>query len=118
MEESYLKEISNTILSQLNIRRTEMWAWGAKNYYYLERSIEDDKYPAFQFSIKTPKIRRGGRVIISLDEGTDTYIVEAVRIFKGEEKIIGKKVGVFCDQLHDIINSLIEDEETYTNIFV
>lgn len=117
MQDSNLKEIAQIILSQLNVRKTEMWAWGAKNYCYLERNINDNKYPAFQFSIRTPKVLRGGKVIISLDEGADEYIVEAIRMSKGIEKQLGKREMVHCGELHDVINSFIESEETYTKVY-
>ena len=116
-EKNYTKEIAQTILNQLNVIKTELWAWGAKNYVYLNRNVESMSCPALMFSIRTPKIQRGGRVIISYNEGTDTYIVEAIRVVKGEEKLLGINKEVYCDELHNAINLLIEDEETYTKVF-
>lgn len=114
IEKTYLQEVAKTILSQLNMRKMEVWAWGSKEFYYIEREVEGARHPALMFSIRTPKVRRGGRVIISLNEGADEYIVEAVRIFKETEKPLGKKTGVHFPELHSVINSLIEDKETYT----
>jgi len=116
MEEEYLKAVSKTIYQQLSVNKRELWAWGSKNFCYLERKVEDKSCPALIFTIRTPKVLRGGRVIISLDEGADEYIVEAIRIISGVEKLIGKQTGVFCDQLHGVINSLIEDKESYTKV--
>ncbi len=117
IEKVYLREVAETILQQLYIKKTELWAWGAKNFFFLEREIDGIKCPALMFSIRTPKIERNGRVIISLDQEADQYIVEAIRISKGIEKEVGQKTGIFCDQLHNAINSLIEDKETYTKVF-
>lgn len=116
LDTNYTKEVAQTIYAQLNVIKTELWAWGAKDYVYLNRKVENMSCPALMFSIRTPKIQRGGRVIISYNEGTDTYIVEAIRVTKGEEKLIGINKEVYCDELHNAINLLIEDEETYTKI--
>lgn len=116
VNKNYTKEVAQIILNQLNVIRTELWAWGAKNYVCLNRKVEGMSCPALMFSIRTPKIQRGGRVIISYNEGTDTYIVEAIRVVKGEEKLIGINKEVYCDELHNAINLLIEDEETYLKV--
>jgi len=117
MEKNYLKEVSQIILEQLKVKTTELWAWGAKDFVYLERTVDKMKCPALMFSIRTPKVLRGGKVIISLNEGADEYIVEAVRVRNGIETLIGKETNVYCDELHDRINSLIEDKETFCNAF-
>lgn len=117
MDKEYVKGIAETIKSQLYCNKMEVWAWGSKDFFYLEREHGEKKYPALMFSIRTPKLQRGGKVIISYNDGTDEYIVEAVRVIKGEETSIGKTEGVFCDQLHQVINSLIEDKETYAKVY-
>lgn len=116
MDKSYLKSVANIILDQLKVVRTELWAWGAKDYYYIEREIDGIKYPALIFTIRTPKVKKGGRVIISLNDGTDEYVVEAIRKSGAKEFPIGLINGVHAGELHDVINSLIEDKETMTNI--
>lgn len=109
----YLQEVATIILQQLKANPIELIAWGAKNFCFLERTIGDKSYPALRFSIRTPLVRAGGRVIISYDEGCDSYIVEAIRVRAGKETLLGKVEDVHCFELHDIINSLIEDEESY-----
>lgn len=116
MEKSYVKKVADTILEQLKVVRTELWAWGAKNYYYIEREVEGVKYPALMFTIRTPKVKRGGRVIISLNDGSDEYIVEAIRVPGDKEFSIGIVKEIHAEELHSTINSLIEDEETKTLI--
>lgn len=116
LEPNHTREVADIILAQLRVIRTELWAWGAKNYTYLNRKVNDISCPALMFSIRTPKIQRGGRVIISLNEGTDTYIVEAIRVNGCKESLIGVREEVYCDELHNVINSLIEDEDTYTKV--
>lgn len=66
-------EVAKTIMEQLNMRITEVWAWGSKDFIALKRNNR----PALMFSINTPKVKKGGRVVISLDFDSDTYIVEA-----------------------------------------
>jgi len=114
---TYVKEVAETIRAQLNCNITEVWAWGSKDFYYLEREHNGVKYPALMFSVRTPKIKKGGRVIITYNDGADEYIVEAVRVVNGKEIPVGKREGIYFDQLHQVINSLIEDKETYTKVF-
>lgn len=118
IESSHLQEVAQIIRNQLYIRRFEMWAWGSNNFYCLEREVDGQKHPALKFSIRTPKVKRGGRIIISLNEGSDEYIVEALRISKGSEISLGKITGVHCNELHSVINSLIETEETYKQVIL
>ena len=109
----YTRAVAKTIFEQLRYKPMEVLAWGSKDFRPIEREFEGVKYPAIIFSIRTPKIRRGGRVIVSYNGGYDHYMVEAVRIIGGKENLIGSVDGVYVDQLHDVINSLIEDEDTY-----
>lgn len=113
---NYLENVGKVIMEQLYLKPMEIWAWGSQKFLYLERKVNGKTYPALMFSIRTPKIKRGGRVIISLNEGTDTYIVEAIKIYGGVENEIGKCTGVYFDELHDVINSLIETKETYKTV--
>lgn len=114
---NHVKEVAEIILNQLNSNLHEMWAWGATDYCYLEREVDGIKQPAFMFSIRTPKIKKGGRVIVSLNEGADTYVVEAIKIYKNKETLIGVVKDVYFDTLHSSINSLIEDKESFTQVF-
>lgn len=111
------KGIAKVILSQLKVNTPELWAWGSNNYVHIYRGESEEKMlPALMFTIRTPKVKRGGRVIISLNEGLDDYIVEAIRVHGKEEISLGKSEGVYFNELHRVINSLIEDEETYTKV--
>lgn len=115
-EGDYIKEVAGTILSQLKVYQTELWAWGANNFLYREREVDGAIFPALMFSVRTPKIKSGGRVIISYNVGTDEYIVEAIKVIKDKETSLGIQHGVYCDSLHSVINSLIEDKKTYTQV--
>lgn len=110
IKKDYLRSVTETIRKQLYCNIAEVWAWGAKDFFCLEREHNGVKYPALMFTVRTPKIKTDGRVIITYNEGTDEYIVEAVKASKGEISVLGKAEGVCCDQLHQIINSLIEDK--------
>lgn len=118
MESKYIKEIAEIILSQLQANRPELWAWGSKNFVYRDYIIDDNHYPSLEFQIKTPKIKKGGRVIISLDQGSDSYIIEARRKFGEKDTLIGRRTDVYCNELHSVINSLIEDKETFYQMTV
>lgn len=113
LDSSIINNVANVIHKQLMSDIIRVWAWGSKDFTAIERFVQDEYRPALVFSIRTPKIKRGGKVIISLNEGSDTYIVEALRIHGADVDIVGMKTDVFADQLYDVIDDLIEDEETY-----
>ena len=116
MDKEYVKSVAETILAQLNYVKTEVWAWGSKDFMFLERDVDGSILPALIFSIRTPKVPKNGKVIISYALGEDTYIVEAVTIKNGVETKIGMIKDVYFDNLHSTINSLIETKDTMTVI--
>lgn len=109
-------EVAKTILDQLLTNKTEVWAWGSKNFTSLNRSVDGLSHPALMFSVRTPKVKTGGRVIVSLDYATDTYVVEALRLNSSKEISLGIIKDVYCEELHNAINTLIEDKETYCSV--
>ncbi len=112
IDRNHVKEVSETIFNQLRSNPIEFFAWGSKNFYYMTREVNGEKYPALKFSVRTPKLKVGGRVIVSYNVSKDVSIVEAIRKKGDEETLIGKTEEVYCDQLHEAINDLIETEET------
>jgi len=97
---NYIKEskVSDTILKQ--IKALDKWAlmsWGAKNYVSSDKGIE--------FDVKGSKFR--GKVIIALDKGSDTYVIELgnVRNLKWKSKRTIK--SIFAGDLVNILDQQI-----------
>lgn len=110
-----IKEVAQTILGQLNLNRMEVFAWGSKDFKAIYEQVDEEKLPGLMWSIRTPKIRKGGRVQILLNFN-DAYIVRAFRLINDERKDMVVESDIYFDQLHDVINSLIEDNETLNTI--
>ena len=111
-------EIAKTITEQ--IRATDhsaLAAWGAKNFVALQEgevaTVPGHRFGyvlgGLQFSIRTPKIQRGGKVLVYLTPN-DTYTVRAGRTVKYEWKDIEIAKDVYCDNLVAVIDSIIEDK--------
>lgn len=92
-------EVAKTIKSQ--IRWNELFAIGAKNYVSLSSSnFGGLSFDASLFGKKKCK------VAIELN-GADLY---NVCVFKGKmcEKLVGSAAGVFCEDLTDVVVSMVE----------
>lgn len=113
----YIYEVVQNILYQLKTNSRELIAWGSKGFTALEYEIDSQRYPTLRFSIRTPKVKSGGFVYIAYVPGYDTYIVQAVKVRGDKVTILGTQYDVYFDMLHDVINSLIEDPETYSQMF-
>lgn len=91
-------KVAKTILKQINaIDRFALPAWGAKNYVSSEESI--------QFDVRGSKFR--GRVVITYDKRSDTYIVEL-----GQARGLGWKQeymikSVFAQDLVNILDQQV-----------
>lgn len=111
---TYVKDIAGVILSQLCANRMELMAWGSEEFICLDKEVNGYQMPTLSFKIRTPKVPKGGHVQISLNEGEDLYVVEAIQIEQGHIKSLGIVEQVYAEDLHYIINGLIEDKETMT----
>lgn len=109
---TYVKEVADIILQQLRGNIIELAAWGSKDFMYFDKDIDGVKMPTLSFKIRTPKVKTGGYVQISLDEYEDLYIVEALRIHGSKRNQIGLVKSVNFEDLHIRIRDLIEDEES------
>lgn len=115
MNNKELLQIASTILQQ--IKAGDKWSlvsWGARNKYALSTEKTELGYQlgGVRFDIRTPKIKRGGKVFVRLMVD-DTYTVQAFRYFGGKVTQIGEtRSNVYFDELVPVIDSLIETEET------
>jgi hypothetical protein len=106
-----MKEIAMTIIDQIRCSdRMALMAWGASNYVSLcEGEIPEIGYilGGIQFNVRGAKVNRGGRVIVYL-MGNDTYTVRVGRVYNGQWKDIKIVNEVYCDNLMEIIDNIIE----------
>ena len=113
----YVTEVAQIILSQLLLDKNEVAAWRSTDFICFDKKIDGFDMPTLSFKIRTPKVPNGGYVQISLDEGRDVYVVEAIRITGPQKEQLGFLREVYCDELHMRIRDLIEDEESLKTIF-
>ncbi len=98
-------EIAKTILEQ--IKCTDRWAlgaWGANNYV---GGKVDGENEGVKFKVSSTKTKRGTWVMITLDEGADLYNIKMYRILKTDVKYDYELEGIYCDQLVEILDSVI-----------
>ncbi|MEB6550172.1 hypothetical protein MXL46_13840 [Heyndrickxia sporothermodurans] len=102
-------EIAKTILNQIRILdKFALMAWGTSEFVALQNGV--------QFKIRTPLYKRGGRVKITLNS-MDTYDIEVFKIVKSEIITLKKSNDIYCDQLVEVLDSLIEEDEK-NNCFI
>lgn len=94
----YESKVSDTILKQINaIDRFALPSWGAKNF------VTDDK--SIKFDVKGSKFR--GRVIITYDKGSDTYVIELGNVRKLDWKQKYMIKSVFAQDLVNVLDQHI-----------
>jgi hypothetical protein len=100
-------DIAKTIISQIHSGRVDrnsgtqlMMCWGFRKPNVVEQGVE--------FNVSGLKYR--GIVRVVLDFGTDTYSVILGKYNKkvGEFVVKSKIDGVYCDQLTEIIDGIVE----------
>jgi len=95
MSNTVAKTIRDQIVAQ---DRMAMWAWGAKDLVAHSNGL------SFKSSgLATWK----GTVFVQYNEGTDDYTVEFFKIRKAEKKVTKTFNGVYCDQLVQVIDSVV-----------
>jgi len=91
-------KVAKTILKQINaIDRFALPAWGAKNYVSSDDSI--------QFDVRGSKFR--GKVIITYDRGSDSYIIELGQVRKLEWKQKYMIKSVFAQDLVNVLDQQV-----------
>lgn len=115
MEAQYVNEIAQTILSQIKMttQPNVYWSWGAKGFV----ATIFNNMPALKFRVSG--LNYSGYVIVSLNEGSDTYEIYKMKVkTKETEKVYD---DVYCDQLGELLDKLIEtgnksNEEYHENV--
>jgi len=91
-------KVAKTILKQINaIDRFALASWGAKNYVSSDDSI--------QFDVRGSKFR--GRVIITYDKGSDSYVIELGQVRKLEWKQKYMMKSVFAGDLVNVLDQQV-----------
>lgn len=106
-------DVGLTILNQIRMMdKDALFAWGATEFVGLAESHSEQKkhYGGLQFRIRTPKYKRGVRVIITLN-GLDTYDIQVVRIAGASVRVLDNADGVYADMLVDVLDELIDNKE-------
>lgn len=101
-------EIANTILDQIRATdRMALWAWGAKDFVALNGSSETNRVSLGGIQFKVSGMKHKGTVIVNL-MANDTYTVVIGNVRKGEWKVKSSTDDVYCDNLMEVIDGLIE----------
>lgn len=101
-------EIANTILGQIRATdRMALWAWGAKDFMALNGSDEASKVSLGGVQFKVSGMKHKGIVKVNL-MANDTYTVVIGSVRKGEWKVKSSTDDVYCDNLMEVIDGLIE----------
>lgn len=101
-------EIAKTILEQIKATdRAALMAWGARNFVSMSEGTFEGhgQLGGIMFMVNGLKFR--GKVVIRL-MASDTYTIETGRIYKGEWKRSRLVDDIYCDNLVDVIDALIE----------
>ncbi len=103
------REIAQTILEQIKyLDHMALMAWGSKHLIALsseDRPNGKRQIGGLQMTVNGMKFR--GQVLIRL-MANDTYTIECGTLFKTNWKMKHQLEDVYCEQLVEIIDSLIE----------
>ena len=100
-------EIAKTIQRQIIAQSpTALMSYGAKDYVALNET--DKRHGGFQF--RTNGLKHKGLVLINL-MFNDTYTIETVKVRKGEVKVCDSYDDVYCDQLIEVLDHMIEGKQ-------
>lgn len=110
--------IPQTILSQLNTNKIVLWSWGATNFVGHQ---ENNRRGWLRFDVNGHHFK--GKVKIKLDYN-DTYTIEFIKTKRKKNQELSELFGttkydtiteieqsydgVYCDQLHDVIDRVVE----------
>lgn len=102
-----MKNVGLIILEQLKYRPLDLMAWGSTSFqYFSDKHFTDTPHlGGLLFTVNGLKFK--GQVMIRLAPN-DTYIVEIGQLVKGEWEAKIQKDEVYVDELHSIIDDLVE----------
>ena len=111
MENSKVFQIAKTIQQQINYGgKNIVWSWGARGYV-CGVDNNDEAYLQFRVSGFLHK----GLVRVTLNEGKDLYTVQTLKVKGGIAIAIKTVTDVFCEDLTEIIDGLVEKDYTKTD---
>lgn len=101
MEKEYVTMVANTIQKQLfaSVDRNVIWSWGSRSW--TAREFEGMATLSFRVS----GFKHKGIVNISYNRGDDLYVITTTQL---NGKIKKRIEGIYCDQLGEIIDRLVE----------
>lgn len=106
-------QISTTILDQ--IKTLDHWAlgaWGARQFVTINPGPSTPEIGpvlgGVSFKIKTPKYMKGVKVLVYYT-ADDLYNIRVCRIINFNITEIKTVTGIYCDQLVEIIDGIIEN---------
>ena len=94
-------EIANTIFGQLfwSIDKPTYWSWGvSKTNYTFYKNMPS-------LMLKVSGAIHKGYVLVSLDEGSDTYIIT---LLDNKKEVVASYNDIYCDSVGSKIDELIE----------
>jgi len=95
------------ILEQLKTNRNDLMVWGSTAFKTFSSNFFTDVPHLGGLLFKVSGLKHKSHVMIRL-AGNDTYIVETGTLRKGEWKSKEVKTDVYCDELHSVIDDLVE----------
>lgn len=93
-------EMSNYILSILRTNLNIVWSWGFHNPKPLENAL----------SFKVQGLLHKGWVLVQYNEGSDLF---DIKLLNDQLKEVNCIVGVYVDQLIDVIDNAVECCDNY-----
>ena len=101
MEKEYVLSVANTLFSQLfwSITKNVFFSWGVSK----KIATVYEEMPTL--AMKVSGAIHKGWVYASYNEGNDQY---EIRLLNDKLEVIGEKHDCFCDNVGELIDSLIE----------
>ena len=95
------KEVAQAIAAQIG--KQALFLLGAKNLSF--GSLSHDVYgsPLYFLGFKIPRPRTKRNYIRIALEGSDTYLVQFLKVDTYEERLVCEREEVYADMLHDVI---------------
>ena len=105
MEAAIVNAIVKDIYQQFNcIEQNVRWSWGAHDFK--AEVIKPGQWEMAALSFLVQGFNFKGRIWIALNEGSDLYEIYGRK--HGSKKMVLLHEDVFCDDLQDILDPLIE----------
>ena len=111
MENSKVLQIAKTIQQQINYGgKNIVWSWGARGYV----CGEDNNGEAY-LQFRVSGFLHNGLVRVTYNEGKDLYTVQTLKVSGGIAIPKKTHTGVFCEDLTELIDGLVEKDYSKTD---